>query len=597
MTREDLSRREKIRGLIRVAMYKPMLSAFIILFSFFVALLEGVGISFLIPIIEVAQSPGDPTQEAEGAVLAFIQVYDMLGLPFTLGFLVTGIALVMTARFTCSFLVTWLQVALQTHYVRELQTNAFNGAVDAQVTYFDREGSDDILNAIVTQAEYAGKVIRDFVRFFETVLLILMYFAIAFYLAPILTIVAAVLLGLLTYVLRFIIEPGYTVGDRVADANERIQEAAQAGTQGIRDVKLFTMGEELQTKFSVYIDQFTNATIDIGRNEAAIESFYNLSAALVVFSLIYFALQFAGLSLAALGVFLFAMFRLGPAISSANYQFYKFESQLPHLIRTQQFIEELDRYEEPADGQQPVPDELLPIQFDNVLFGYEDEPVLRNVSFEIRDEEFIAFVGPSGAGKSTIAALLARLYEPDSGEITATGKAVDEYDRIEWRSRIAVVRQDPFIFDDTLRYNVTIGDREATQEDIEWACEVAHVSEFLDELPDGYETHLGDNGVRLSGGQRQRVALARALLKDADVLVLDEATSDLDTGIEERVHSAIERMETDYAIVAIAHRLSTVRGADRIYTLEDGRIIEQGNHNELLEEGGTYSDLYAMQAT
>jgi subfamily B ATP-binding cassette protein MsbA len=219
------------------------------------------------------------------------------------------------------------------------------------------------------------------------------------------------------------------------------------------------------------------------------------------------------------------------------------------------------------------------------------------VSFAVERDEFVAFVGHSGAGKSTIVSLLTRLYDPDQGEIRADSTSIQEYDLPEWRERIAVVRQQPFIFDDTLENNVTIGNRNASRADVERVCEIARVNEFLYDLPDGYESQLGDDGVRLSGGQRQRVALARALLKDADFLVLDEATSDLDSSLEKEVQAAIESMNRDYGIIAIAHRLSTVNNADRIYTINDGDIIESGTHQELLAHEGNYADLYAIQSS
>jgi ATP-binding cassette, subfamily B, bacterial MsbA len=227
---KDLSLREKALAFWRVALFKPVLTAAIICFSFIVALLEGLGLSFIIPVIEVIQSPGDPAAEAEGATATFLSVYQFLGIPFSLGTIILGLALVMTIRYTTSFIVDWFRVALEKYYVRYLQRTAFNYALDAQVGYFDKHGSDDILNAIVTQAEYAGKVIRDFIYVFNHGLLALMYLGIAFYLAPMLTILAIVVLGGLTFLVRFVLEPGYTVGDRVAEANEQIQQSAQAGT-------------------------------------------------------------------------------------------------------------------------------------------------------------------------------------------------------------------------------------------------------------------------------------------------------------------------------------------------------------------------------
>jgi subfamily B ATP-binding cassette protein MsbA len=188
------------------------------------------------------------------------------------------------------------------------------------------------------------------------------------------------------------------------------------------------------------------------------------------------------------------------------------------------------------------------------------------------------------------------MYDPDAGEVCADGTPIDEYDIEDWRDRIAVVRQKPFIFTDTLENNVTIGNRDATRREVERVCEIAKEDEFVDDLPNGYDSQLGDDGVRLSGGQRQRVALARALLKDADFLVLDEATSDLDSNLEKKVQAAIESMDRDYGIIVIAHRLSTVKNADRIYTVDDGEIIESGTHQELLGEEGEYAELYTIQS-
>jgi len=590
---EDISRRRKLNTLRSAAAFKPRFTVAILAVSFVAAILEGIGLSFIVPVISVAS--GEVSGEASGLVGAFADLYAFLSVPFTLEYIVVGVGIVMIVRYTMSFLVSWFRASLQTQYVRHLQSIAYDRALDAEVGHFDDQGSDDMLNAIVTQANQGAQVIQIGVKIIEQAMISAVYLAIAVYLAPMLTLATGVLLGSLVALSRLGFASGYSVGDRVADANERVQGAAQAGTQGIRDVKLFGLAGELRGNFREAIDQYASSTIRIRRNQAAMDNFYQLIVALSVFGLIYGALEFTSLELGELGVFLFAVFRLGPRISSINNMLYRGEGQLPHLVRTHDFIETLEDRAEPTGGTS-VEAPVSRVSFEDVTFSYPSEAaVLRDVSFSFSRDEFVAFVGPSGAGKSTIVSLLARFYEPDSGQIRADGTPIVEFDLEEWRSRISVVRQHPFIFNDTLRYNVTVGNRDATQAEIEEACEIAQVTEFFDELSDGYETQLGDDGVRLSGGQRQRVAIARALLKDADVLVLDEATSDLDTALERQVHEGVESMDRDVAMLVIAHRLSTVTGADRIYAMEDGHIEERGSHADLLEADGTYSDLYGAQ--
>jgi subfamily B ATP-binding cassette protein MsbA len=594
---DTVSRKEKTDALINIIRFRPVTAIAVAIGGVFVALMEGVGIGFILPIVELVQSSGDPTQQADGALLAFVSVYEFFGIPFTLGSVIVGVSLVLSVRWTSTFFIRFLSERMRYNYIKKLQTDSFQHALNAKIEYFDREGSDDILNAIVTQAAKAGNTITHVISFLEQSLISLVYAAVALAIAPVLTVGALVFLGATTVLFRYIIEPGYELGDEVADANENIQEVAQMGTQGIRDVKMYDVQPELSADFFEYATDYATTRIKIGQHSIALNTFYNLLVSISVFVLIYIALTFADMSFGALSVFLFTMFRLGPKVSNLNSIFYRTENHLPHLVRTQQFIDELSDNSEPT-ASEPAPSTVRTIEFDNVRFAYagQDDTALDGLSFSFEKGEFIGFVGQSGAGKSTVVSLLARMYEPDEGEILANDESIHEMDITDWRSQVAIVRQDPFIFNESLRYNLTVGNRDVEESELDRVCDIAKVTEFLDELPERYDTYLGDEGVRLSGGQRQRVALARALLKDAEILILDEATSDLDSNLEKQVQESIEQMDRDYAIVGIAHRLSTVQNADRIYTVESGEITETGSHEELLAKGETYAELYSIQS-
>jgi len=251
----------------------------------------------------------------------------------------------------------------------------------------------------------------------------------------------------------------------------------------------------------------------------------------------------------------------------------------------------------PAALPRPVRGELA---FDGVTFHYPSRPetaALHDVSFSVRPGETVALVGPSGAGKSTILQLLLRFYDPQAGRILLDGTPIDALARADFRSALALVPQDPVIFADTARENIRFGRPGATDAEVEAAARAAAAHEFIEKLPGGYGAYVGERGVMLSGGQKQRIAIARAILRDAPVLLLDEATSALDAESERAVQHAVAEMAENRTTIIVAHRLATVKQADRILVFEDGRIVATGTHDQLVAQGGLYARLARLQFT
>jgi ATP-binding cassette, subfamily B, bacterial MsbA len=249
---------------------------------------------------------------------------------------------------------------------------------------------------------------------------------------------------------------------------------------------------------------------------------------------------------------------------------------------------------------QPLKDVGGCVQLVDVHFTYPDErslPVLNGVTIEAQKGQIIALVGPSGAGKSTLVSLIPRFYDVTSGVILIDGHDVRSINLADLREAIGVVHQETILFSGTIRENIAYGNPEATDSEIEAAARGAHAYEFISDFPDGYNTIIGEKGIKLSGGQRQRMAIARALLKDPAILILDEATSSLDSESEQLVQIALETLMQGRTTFVIAHRLSTVRRADRIVVMDKGRIVETGTHNELLDNGGLYRELHDIQFT
>jgi subfamily B ATP-binding cassette protein MsbA len=317
---------------------------------------------------------------------------------------------------------------------------------------------------------------------------------------------------------------------------------------------------------------------------------------LIVFlSRTFFAQQITSLS-AVMLTYLLILLRVLPLISQLNTIRSSFASTASSVEVVADFLR-LDNKPLMGNGKIPYTKLQKGIHFKWLSFAYpgHDKLVIKDVNLYIARGTTLALVGSSGAGKSTLVDLLPRFYDPTSGCITIDGVDLRDFDLKSLRKAMGIVSQDTFLFNDTVRKNIGYGRPEATDEEIMIAAKRANAYEFIIKLPQEFDTLIGDRGVMLSGGQRQRLAIARALLQDPEILILDEATSALDTVSERLVQSALDDLSRDRTTLVIAHRLSTVQKADQIAVLDQGRVVEVGNHKELLQKGGFYSRLYAMQ--
>jgi ATP-binding cassette subfamily B protein len=389
----------------------------------------------------------------------------------------------------------------------------------------------------------------------------------------------------------------YVVRKKTREKRDQIESLTQEtlSISGITLIKSFVREAYEQTRFYTVSTDLMKLEIRlamVGRWFIAfISAMIIVGPALVWLGGGYFAIR-AGLTIGTIVAFVALLGRLyTPASTLAGIQV----QIVSALAVFERIFEYLDMKPEPSGALQ-LPRVEGKIDFERVEFAYTPErPVLRGIDFHIDPGQVAAFVGPSGAGKTTITQLVPRFYDPQSGRILIDGVDVREVDIDSLRSHIGIVTQETYLFHDTIGANLRYGRVDATQAEIEAAARAANIANFIDTLPEGYDTVVGERGHKLSGGERQRLAIARVLLKDPRILILDEATSSLDSENEALIQTAFEKAMRGRTSLVIAHRLSTILSADVIFVVDGGRIVERGTHRELLERGGTYARLYRTQ--
>jgi subfamily B ATP-binding cassette protein MsbA len=371
----------------------------------------------------------------------------------------------------------------------------------------------------------------------------------------------------------------------------------QESIQGNRIVKAFGMEEYEIQRFTKESSRLFKQSLKGSRIRGIVTPMMELLAAFGIGAVVWYG----GASVVAGGrtpgefmAFMTAMFLMYQPFKSLTRTYTILHQGLAGAERVFEILDEPPSIQDKPDAI-IAPRFAKAIEFHDVSFAYGSKPVLTHINLTIRAGEIVALVGMSGAGKSTLADLIPRFYDVTSGQITIDGVDIRDVNLASLRGQIGIVTQHTFLFDDTVRNNIAYGDPERGMDGIIAAARAAHADEFIRSMPNGYDSFVGEMGMQLSGGQRQRLAIARAVLKDAPILILDEATSSLDSDSERMVQEALENLMTQRTTLVIAHRLSTIRNADRIVVLINGTIAEEGTHEELLARKSEYSRLYSLQ--
>ncbi|MEI8202217.1 MAG: ABC transporter ATP-binding protein [Bacteroidota bacterium] len=529
----------------------------------------------------------------------FTEYIKLNGKSSALVLICVGVVVLFFLKNLFTYLSLYYMIPIRNRVVRDIRNKAYEKIVILPLSYYSEHKKGDILTRTINDIqEIEFSIMRPIQSLVRDPISIIFYLIVLMMISYQLTLFVFVLLPLMGLIISTISKSlrRKSVKARIMQSN--LLTMIEESISGLKIIKAFNSIRFAEQKYQEENEAFTKLNIKIYRKADLSSPLSEFLGTIVMIGILLFGGNLvlgsnAGLKPEVFITYLVLFSQIINPAKAISTAFYNIRKGLAAFTRVEELLNAQEVIIEKPYAL-PIKSFEKEICFHDVSFAYEDEPVLKNIQLSIPKGKTIALVGSSGAGKSTLTDLIPRFYDVISGEITIDGIPIQDVNITDLRELIGLVSQETFLFNDSIYNNITFGKTNIPYEEVVSAAKIANAHEFIEQMPKGYHTQIGDRGAQLSGGQRQRVSIARAILKNPPILILDEATSSLDTESEQIVSQAIANIMINRTSIVIAHRLSTIYHADEIIVLDKGEIIERGTHHELLKLNGTYKKLYEL---